>query len=994
MKKLSAIILVLLLTFCIFAESRNALLIANGTYKHVSDLPNPVKEVRDLKKALEKLGFNVTVLENGTREQMMDSLYQFQKKLEKAGGIGFFLYSGHGVQVNGKNFLIPIEADIPDERRVSTRAVDADEVMASMQADTNIVILDACRTNPLPAVSFRSATNGLALTEYKPKNSIIVYSAQPNHVAWDGVFTPILTKKIVEQKEFGSILKEVRKEVLAKTNGEQSPGEYNELITDVYLAGYSTASTNTQSNNNISTTINDRNVAVGYYIFESMTEDNETLTAVEIRQLLGDDTDIGSLVLKNDGTGRMTLIGDQNVLSWDNKKITIDGASASYSLNNNKLIISEDNSTIVFVKKQNIFDYAKLLSDIESSVLSYHMSVLESQYGIGMYFVNLFIDEENINNVNMNDFAKFIYEEENLGIGNSKDGVMLFLEGNSGTLIVYTNGSKIKNIFNDEIIYKMKYAFIEGLDIDETSWFYAYDYYLSEVESTLALSGITEIVTSNSMFNSNIDIYRAGTYALTFTQDAGEVLTAENIVNMNMTGNFLTLKDDGTGTMSMFENIGNVTWDNDKLSVDGDAVSYIYNDGKITISEDGSLIIYEYVGENILDFARTLTIPEIVMLYLKAAVLQQRYKIGIYVTTIPDKSILNAEGYNIWNLSEIVFDAWKLGIGEEKEGILLFIDVGKREYDICAHGTMGNTIFTDDAKKMLSKSFSDEFTNDNWYAGFNDYLEEIQRVLISAEYSVSIDKDSFVFVEGGTFDMGSSANNDNEKPVHKVTVSSFYMCDHEVTQAEYKAVMGKASGYFSGNNRPVESITWYDAIEYCNKLSIRQGLTPCYSLDGKTDTKTWGTKDSSWNNVACNWSANGYRLPTEAEWEYAARGGNKSKDYVYSGSNNIGLVAWFNYNSNNKTHDVKTKIPNELGLYDMSGNVWEWCWNRFQQYNSYSQINPVGSSKGSVRVGRGGSWSGGLSDWDASYCRVSTRLGFSPDFKEGYIGFRVVRSAY
>ena len=239
MKKFVSFFSILMLAVSIFCESRSALLIANGKYKNFSSLATPIKEAEDLRKSLEKLGFSVMVLENAGKEEMMNSLYEFEKFLQKSGGIGFFHYGGHAVQVNGKNYLIPVDAEIPDERRVANRTVDVDEVMMSMQGDTNIVILDACRNNPLPAASGRSASRGLVLSETKPKNSIIVYSAQPGMTAQDGVFTPSLTKRIVEKKSLETILKEVRKDVQDKTGGEQSPGEYNELVEEVYLAGIS-----------------------------------------------------------------------------------------------------------------------------------------------------------------------------------------------------------------------------------------------------------------------------------------------------------------------------------------------------------------------------------------------------------------------------------------------------------------------------------------------------------------------------------------------------------------------------------------------------------------------------------------------------------------------------------------------------------------------------------------------------------------------------------
>ncbi|MCR4714763.1 MAG: SUMF1/EgtB/PvdO family nonheme iron enzyme [Treponemataceae bacterium] len=228
----------------------------------------------------------------------------------------------------------------------------------------------------------------------------------------------------------------------------------------------------------------------------------------------------------------------------------------------------------------------------------------------------------------------------------------------------------------------------------------------------------------------------------------------------------------------------------------------------------------------------------------------------------------------------------------------------------------------------------------------------------------------FVRVSSGTFDMGGvGTGKSNDR---RVTVSSFYICNHEVTQIEYAAIMESAPSHFQGNNLPVEQVSWYDAIEYCNKLSVLQKLTPCYSLNGDTDTSKWGAKHVTWYSVVCNFDANGYRLPTEAEWEYAARGGTYNSSYEYSGSNTIENVAWYSDNSGSQTHEVKKKTANALGLYDMSGNVDEWCWDWYED--------------GYGRVIRGGSWK-----FSASDCRVADRMFSPPEDTYYSIGFRVVR---
>lgn len=220
----------------LFSEERNALLIANDKYPF-GNLSNPVKEAKELKKPLEKLGFKVTVVENGDIDKMESSIEKFGAMLKEKGGIGFFHYGGHAIQVGGKNYLIPANTQMTTENQIRRLSLDLDELMEKMQAETNIVILDACRNNPLPSSTRSVATRGLVLSSVKPKNSIIVYSADAGNVAQDGVFTPILTKKLLEKKSLHSILMDVRSEVYEKTDGQQTPKNDDGLMKEIYLAG-------------------------------------------------------------------------------------------------------------------------------------------------------------------------------------------------------------------------------------------------------------------------------------------------------------------------------------------------------------------------------------------------------------------------------------------------------------------------------------------------------------------------------------------------------------------------------------------------------------------------------------------------------------------------------------------------------------------------------------------------------------------------------------
>jgi len=203
-----------------------------------------------------------------------------------------------------------------------------------------------------------------------------------------------------------------------------------------------------------------------------------------------------------------------------------------------------------------------------------------------------------------------------------------------------------------------------------------------------------------------------------------------------------------------------------------------------------------------------------------------------------------------------------------------------------------------------------------------------------------------VFVNGGRYKMGKEIGFEAERSVHVVYLESFWIGKYEVTQQEWEIIMTENPSVFNGKHKPVDNVSWYDAVKFCNRLSEREGLNPVYDINRY--------------DVTCDFSKNGYRLPTEAEWEFAARGGLLSKGYLYSGSNSHHSVAWFGTGEENAiTHPVGKKEPNELGLYDMSGNVSEWCWDyydvNFYRYCKFRNIwNVKGPEKGEFRVLRGG----------------------------------------
>ena len=263
-------------------------------------------------------------------------------------------------------------------------------------------------------------------------------------------------------------------------------------------------------------------------------------------------------------------------------------------------------------------------------------------------------------------------------------------------------------------------------------------------------------------------------------------------------------------------------------------------------------------------------------------------------------------------------------------------------------------------------------------------------------------------VPGGVFDLGRETGAQgagNITPMSRVAVSGFWMSQYPITQAQFEEVMGFNPSGFSSNpasgetqgRRPVENVNWYHAIVFANRLSVKDGLTPAYEIQAAAggawtaDPDLWGeipaASTARWNNVRIIAGSTGYRLPTEAQWEFAAKGGaSPASGFTFAGSNNANAVTWHSGNSGGRTREVGLLQANCLGLHDMSGNVWEWVWDRWGGYTSAIKTDPAGPASGSFRVVRGGSWSD-----TALSSRSVLRSSSRPGVRFNNLGFRLVR---
>ncbi|MGL1890096.1 MAG: caspase family protein [Spirochaetaceae bacterium] len=417
-KYLITTVLLMICNLSIFSDElgKNALLIANEDYKSLSALSTPIQEARSLKIKLSEIGFNVILLENSNKEEMQEALLEFEDILNKDAGIALFHYGGHAVQIDGNNYLLPVDRKITNEDKAKIYGLNINEVSSIMDisnSESNIVIIDACRNNPLPGTS-RSGARGLNVVGQQPQNSVIVYSAQAGNVALDGLFTPALIDKIDNTSSFGQIIQEVRKEVFEKSNGRQLPGSYEQLFSNIYLNG------NKQ-------TIKQEQFGHLYVTFKEtgklFINNKEQVTNLDSSSILIDDLAPGDYVIKmiypsNEESSDVKIIsGKTNIINFQWDKPEIYDLSINSEISGDlyiddrqyKGIIHENINTISLIKGQ----YRLKLVSTEN--VYYRDIILEANKTI---FIKKLKTEDSVIHVNSDiDFELYVddIEIENVG---------------------------------------------------------------------------------------------------------------------------------------------------------------------------------------------------------------------------------------------------------------------------------------------------------------------------------------------------------------------------------------------------------------------------------------------------------------------------------------------------------------------------------------------------------------------------------------------------
>ena len=1012
--------LLIIATLTLPAQEKVALVIGNSAYEHVAPLKNPLNDAQDIGATLENLGFSVTRALDASRGEIQQAVDRFQEASSRRGTkVALFYYSGHGVEYEGSNYIIPVNAEIRNEYELVDQAFSADRIVKAMdrnRAAFNLVILDACRDNPF--FSSRSGSRGLASMSGGGR-SMIVFATSPGQVAADGSGrNSPFTKAFIEHAatpglEVTAMMKAINGTVQKLTSGRQVPWYTTSYSEDVFLSAAEELTGADGLVGRVNREIAALEAAIAQRekaIASARTEAEKRLLELEQRRARAEESAkrmqaeqlseiaarakealqqkesedaLRSSMEKQLSAQKAALTEQAKARRGELQKLNEKNAAEAgiwgrlekiVSVNN--AIIEIDNRFDTAIAKMEkevnaLYDQQKTAVRVENPKEPFetqeeyegHIAGLEGSIeGKRKAELNRRRREFNsTRSTELTDFRKQLSE-----LKKDLEGRRFTLDFSATTVEVSPFNAKTKQFPMEVRAADRRFRFVVP------------------VAHTLRASG------RDALRKAYYQIYQADqtgglagelTYTVREAHPDIWVLEASRARVVNLLENdaevVRTNKPEGQMLVST---VG------DTVKTLAAAVRLESQGGRANVSVNGKPAGTTPVLYTLPDYAGTVKVEyvwgrdkRVFSIDLRSGLnapaiaspqgLERRWgradtaRLGLAVEGLSPTDRSRTEDNTptlSWKTSSGA-GGYQVQVASSRGGLEKASPVGVAS----RRGIRGTYTPTKPLKVKQTHYWRVRAVDGNGHFGAWSVIASI--------YVRDI-PEGYVLVEGGTFRRGSPSSedgrDDDDGPQHSVTVGSFYMKATEVTQKEWREVMGSNPSRFRGDNLPVENVSWFDAMKYCNALSKKEGRTPVYRING--------------NSVTANWSADGYRLPTEAEWEYAARGGKKSRGYKYSGSNSVGSVGWYNDNSGSKTHPVGQKQANELGLYDMSGNVWEWCWDWYGDYSSGSQRDPRGPSSGSYRVGRGGSWF-----YNGRSLRSAFRLFSSPGVSGRDRGFRL-----
>lgn len=897
--------------------TRRALIVGNGDYER-QRLTNPTNDARDLAEALEETGFEVLLRTDRTVAQMEEDLREFREVIQP-GDVTLFFYAGHGVQVDGRNYLLPINnGDIQDNTELRRKAIDAHayvETMVDAGAGLNIVMLDACRDNPLPAAT-RGGNRGLsAMDPPRGSETVIVFATQAGDVAEDGdgdnsTFTTALLEEIhTPDVELLSLFNRIGSDVRDQTGGNQIPTIYSEPLSQPFYF-----------------------VTAEMIAARARAESNAAQAEVEVLE-------------------------DQ-IAAYQAR---IDAAANARE--RRELEVEQQRQQALLAAQR-----------IEAQNLEEEAARREREAREA---------EERRREREEQAVAAQAQQEELARLASARRQEMERLAADARSedpdILIAT-------------IERLETVLEEVEDEYDAAWRRTRSEMTASFQPQFAQLNDQEpeIWETDEEFNTRITqersaLRRQQTRRINATQAEMESQEEEQ------TAEIRSQLDDALSTLRRS------TWTLKGSDVELEIGEYDRNARQWPFTVSSTVDWLPLQNYRVVeDFSRRSDPREAIIELneaVEAGALSGEITWKIERDEENDRYLVVAYTVRVRNIvsDQIVESEYPrqgvaaLTANQRVAGAESFVGTVR----ISVSGFAGLVTIDVDGEEVATDRTSNEIVVAPIEEGERVILArddagksaiDVTNVIANRTVTVQMRGRDGMYVEGGTFRMGSTDGHSDERPVHTVSLDSFFMMRTEVTFAEYDR-FARATGRdlpddegWGRGTRPAINVSWYDAIAYANWLSGQEGLDPAYRVNG--------------SNVRWIRLANGWRLPTEAEWEYAARGGQDARDTTYAGGNSARAVAWYGGNSGGRTRPVGQKRANELGLYDMSGNVREWCWDRYG--NGYSddapRSDPTGAFSGSTRVFRGGDWNSNV-----GRTRVANRSYNGPGNTGRSFGFRLVR---